>query len=352
MNIPSEDIKEIVDGLKNDNYRFEDKTVLLTGCAGFIGRILVSYFEYLNRKVLEQPVHVLLVDNYIISDRLNTADPHLTFVNHDITQPFATKIDPKQPIDWIINAAGLAAPKDYLRFPKVCMDVGYLGTRNILDLAHWKETENVLLFSSSEVYGNPDPANIPTKETYNGDVPTLADRGCYDFSKKNAEVWSYIYYKYDRVKSTIIRPFNVFGFNNLERDTRVLPSFIYKILKGQPITIYGDGEQTRTYTYATDFIVGLIKTLLHGRPAQAYNIGNEKPEISLKDIVALLRRTLGVEVEVNFEPYPADYPKTEPLRRCPDISKAREQLGFEPAVSLEDGIVRFYTWAKENYLNK
>lgn len=351
MNLPEQDIKEIVVGLKNDNYRFEGKTILITGAFGALGRILISYFLYLNKNVFTQKCKVYMMDNLIISTKMEGIDDeNFIYINHDVTQNFGMKLPPNEPIHFILAAAGLANPSDYMRYPKLCLDLCYTGTINCLELAYHRQTEKVLIFSSSEVYGNPDDANIPTKETYNGNISTLADRACYDYGKKISEVNSFVYFKYHGVKSTIIRPFNVFHGNNIDKDKRVLPSFMKAILKKEPLIIYGDGLQSRTYSFAVDFIRGLILTLLHGRPAEAYNIGNPKPEINLIDLTEKMKKVLNIDFKVEKRPYPEmNYPKIEPLRRCPDVSKARDEFGFECKVSLDEGLLRFYNWSKENF---
>jgi UDP-glucuronate decarboxylase len=252
------------------------------------------------------------------------------------------------PVDYIIHAAGIASPFYYRAYPLETLEVAITGTRNMLDLAT-KHRARMAFFSSSEIYGDPDSRHVPTSESYRGSVSCRGPRACYDESKRVGETLCHIYHETFGTHSTTIRPFNVYGPGMQEADYRVLPNFASRIKAGQPLNVYGVGTQTRTFCYITDAIVGFLLTLTRGVSGEAYNIGNPLPEISMRDLVLMIERVLGRPVAHNVIEYPDSYPADEPLRRCPDIRKARLQLKYEPRVTLEDGLRRFLAWTDQNY---
>ena len=220
--------------------------------------------------------------------------------------------------------------------------------KNVLELARSSKAR-LLFFSSSEIYGDPDAQHVPTPESYNGNVSPLGARACYDESKRLGETLVRIYHTHFGVQGMIVRPFNVYGPGMQKLDYRVLPNFAAKMLSGEPVSIYGTGEQTRTFCYVTDAMVGFLLVILKGVPGEAYNIGNPKPEISMIDLVKTIQTVADTEISYNLIEYPDSYPGDEPMRRSPDIRKARLQLKFQPEVDLEDGLKRFLDWADQTY---
>lgn len=344
--IPIEDIKYIADKLGEDNLRFTNQTVLLTGSSGFLGTLFQSYFLYINEHVLKSPCKVVCMDNknnWI--GHYSSTFPNFKYVTHNIISPITPEIE-NDKIDYIINAAGLASPRAYEKYPKETMDVSYEGTKNVLSFASWNNTKSVLNFSSSEVYGTPPDSEVPTKESYVGQVDTTNLRSCYDVGKMCIETLSYIYNEKYGVNVKVVRPFNVIGYIQ-QSDGRVLPNFISNILQNKKIKIYGDGKQTRTFCWFSDFLVGAIKVLFHGGNSP-YNIGNQNNEISMYDLGKLLESISGKTDILELIPTPTVYLK-EPLRRCPDITKAKNELNYNPSIDLKTGIFKFYEWAKINY---
>ena len=218
----------------------------------------------------------------------------------------------------------------------------------MLNLAK-EQGAKLLYFSSSEIYGDPYDDNVPTPETFRGNVSSLGPRACYDESKRLGETISRIYYEQFGVHSVIVRPFNVYGPGMNKSDYRVLPNFARQIISGNTVKVYGTGSQTRTYCYITDAVTGFIKALLNGRPGEAYNIGNDSPEISVIELTKYINRIVEEEVKVELSAYPSSYPPDEPQRRCPDLTKSKEDLRFSPTVELERGLQKFFEWAKIAY---
>jgi len=251
------------------------------------------------------------------------------------------------PFDYIVHAAGIASPYYYRARPLETLDVAFLGTRSLLDLARANQAK-FTFFSSSEVYGDPDPNRIPITESYRGNVATFGPRACYDEGKRVGETLAHIYHEYFGVHTNVIRPFNVFGPGMGELDYRVMPNFASAIVGRRPLRIYGDGRQTRTFCYITDAIIGFFLVMLRGVPGTPYNIGNPAPEVSMQELAELFR-SLDPTTRICQADYPDSYPADEPRRRVPDISKARMQLGFLPSVSLLDGVTRYLEWARSNY---
>jgi UDP-glucuronate decarboxylase len=213
-----------------------------------------------------------------------------------------------------------------------------------------KHPARLLFFSSSEIYGNPDAAHVPTQESYHGNVSCLGARACYDESKRLGETLVRIYAEKFGVRGCIVRPFNVYGPGMQNLDYRVLPNFAAKILAGDPVNIYGTGNQTRTFCYVSDAIRGFLQVLLRGEPGEPYNIGNPEPEISMLELVETIKQALPErKVEYHIIEHPDTYPADEPQRRCPDITKARLQVGYAPRIELEEGLRRFFTWAEKTY---
>lgn len=342
------DIKEICDRLGEDARLFAGRRILITGARGFLGRYFTDVFLRLNSTVLRDPCEVVALDNFVTSGKLGTElprDRNFAFVEHDIIKPFY----PERPVDFIIHAAGIASPYYYRKYPLETLEVATTGLKNVLELAKRQRDTRLIFFSSSEIYGDPDPAHVPTKESYHGYVSCLGARSPYDESKRLGETLIRIYHQLHGVKGCIIRPFNVFGPGMQKTDYRVLPNFMAKILANEPVTVYGTGQQTRTFCYATDALVGFTKVLLHGVPGEPYNIGNPTPEITMLDLVKAIEEAIGSPVAYNVAEHPDTYPADEPQRRCPDITKAISQVGYEPKVGLVEGLRRHYDWAKQAY---
>lgn len=337
------DIQEIADRLGRAAYDFAGKTVLLTGGRGFLGRYFTEIFAHLNEHVLKKPVRLVVLDNLITAGK-EGADipphPHIEFIKHDVIQPFPWD----DPLHYVIHAAGIASPFYYRAFPLETLEVAIMGTKNMLELAT-RHQARFTFFSSSEIYGDPDPKHVPMQESYRGNVACQGPRACYDESKRVGETLSYIFHEKFGTHTNAIRPFNVFGPGMQETDYRVMPNFASRIKVGRPLNVYGTGNQTRTFCYITDAMVGFLLVILRGVPGEAYNIGNPKPEISMLELVKCIEKALGKAVAYNIIEYPDSYPADEPNRRCPDIRKARLQLRFEPAVELEEGLRRFLAWS-------
>jgi UDP-glucuronate decarboxylase len=347
--LPS-DIEEIARRLAQPAQDLAGKTVLLTGGRGFLGRYFTEVILELNRTVLKEPCRLVAVDNLITAGESGSRMPDLpnvTFLKHDVIRP----MDWDGPLDYVIHAAGIASPFYYRAYPLETLEVAITGTRNMLEFAR-RHHARFTFFSSSEIYGDPDSAHVPTPESYRGQVSCQGPRACYDESKRVGETLCYIYHEKYGVATTVIRPFNVFGPGMQETDYRVLPNFASRIKSGKPLNIYGRGSQTRTFCYVTDAMVGFLLVILKGVPGESYNIGNPDPEISMLDLVGRVEGVIGRPIARNIIEYPDSYPADEPNRRCPDIRKARLQLGYAAQVKLDEGLRRFLDWSQQTYVGE
>lgn len=366
------DVKEIVDHLPLGALeQLAGKHVLITGGRGFLGRYFTAVFQALNELHLkDRPVRVTCLDNFISAgeagrDVSGFTDPNVRFVEHDVIEPYRpgreiatgpSDIDnvdfEDERVDFILHAAGIASPAHYRAHPLETLEVATTGLRNSLELAKANPGCRLVFFSSSEIYGDPTEGNVPTPETYKGHVACLGPRACYDESKRLGETLCQIYAQKYGVHASIVRPFNVYGPGMQHTDYRVLPNFAAKIALGETLEVYGDGKQTRTYCYVADAIGGFLRVLLHGRAGEPYNIGNPEPEIPVSVLAArCLAITSPKRSVLSYEqkPHPASYPADEPQRRCPDIAKARSELGYTPRIDLDEGLRRFFSWAVEVY---
>ena len=341
------DIDEIAERLSGPAQDFAGKTVLLTGGRGFLGRYFMEVFNVLNQKYLKKPVKLVAMDNMITAGKEGAQVPeydNVTFIQHDVIQP----VKWKGPLHYVIHAAGIASPFYYRAYPLETLEVAITGTKRMLELADAHKAR-FSFFSSSEIYGDPDPKHVPMGESYRGNVSCQGPRACYDESKRVGETLCYIFHTKNGTHTNTIRPFNVFGPGMQETDYRVLPNFASRIKAGKPLQVYGTGNQTRTFCYITDAMVGFLLVVLKGVPGEAYNIGNPKPEISMVDLVKRIEKISKHKVAYDVVEYPDSYPADEPNRRAPDIRKARLQLAYEPSVDLDEGLKRFLDWSDTVY---
>jgi len=297
--------------------------VVITGAAGFIG-------SHLSEALLDRGYAVLGVHNLLTGDLANIA--HLTnrefvFVKHDVTN----YIHVDGPVDFVLHWASPASPIDYLELPIPTLKVGALGTHKALGLAKAKGARFVLA-STSEVYG--DPLEHPQKETYWGNVNPIGPRGVYDEAKRFAEAMTTAYHRYHGLDTKIVRIFNTYGPRMRIHDGRAVPSFIAQALRGEDVTVFGDGDQTRSFCYIDDLVDGVIRLMLSDQN-DPVNIGNPQ-EMTIEAIARTIIRMTGSQSPIVYRPLPIDDPKV----RQPDITKARHLLGWEPTVPLEQGLVK------------
>lgn len=350
IDIVNEDLKEISEEIKDISPKLEGKTILLAGGAGFLGKYIVSTFDYLNKNSLkDNPCKVIVLDNLLSGLRENVQEnENIRFIQQNISKKF--QLSGK--FDYIIHAASLASPVFYNKYKLETIDAGYLGTRNLLEIAKKNNLENYVHFSSSEIYGNPLSQFIPTKEDYLGNVSCNGPRSCYDESKRVGEALTATYREAYGIPTTIIRPFNTYGPGMRLDDGRVISNFVVAALKGQEIPMYRGGSQTRTFCYIADATAGYFKALLSpGNGERVFNIGNDKPEVTMNQVAELTLNLVGNKnAKIKYigkENAMAVYhDNVDPDRRCPDLTRARIVLNYSPKVTLQEGVKKFIDWAK------
>ena len=306
--------------------------VLITGAAGFLGSHLCDRF-------LADGHSVVGLDNFVTGHPDNIAhlsgNPNFSFVRHDISTYTYVAGD----LDGVLHFASPASPIDYLELPIQTLKVGSLGTHNALGLALAKKAR-FFLASTSEVYG--DPLVHPQTEDYWGNVNPVGPRGVYDEAKRFAEAITMAYHTYHGVDTRIIRIFNTYGPRMRPRDGRVVSNFIVQALSGEPLTVYGDGSQTRSFCYVSDEVEGIYKLFMHG-DHNPTNIGNPD-EYTVKQLAELVVELTGTSMPITYVPLPTDDPKV----RKPDITRARTMLGWEPSVHVRDGLARTIEYFKQH----
>lgn len=341
------DIEEIAKSIKAIANKLDGKTIVITGGSGFLGRYILGTLIFLNKNVLNKPCKIISIDNYITSSgsKISDKEKYVKYIKHDVTKPL--NIIGK--VDYIMHAAGIASPIYYQKYQLETIDVAVNGTRNMLELAKMKKVKSFLFFSSSEIYGNPTSDAIPTKETYNGNVSSIGPRSCYDESKRLGETLCMTYYSVYKTPIKMVRPFNVYGPGLRANDYRVIPTFIFNGIKGKVIPVHENGKQTRTFCYISDAVSGFFKVLLSEKNGQAYNVGNADNEIDMNQLAKILNKIFDNKLNIKNISYPKDYPQGEPQRRCPDLSKIKNELGYNPRVNLEEGLKRTLSWCRQNW---
>ncbi|MCE6988118.1 UDP-glucuronic acid decarboxylase family protein [Dyadobacter sp. CY323] len=304
------------------------KRVLITGAAGFLGSHLCERF-------LKEGMYVIGMDNLITGDMRNIEhlmpDPNFEFNHHDVTK----FVHIPGELDYIMHFASPASPIDYLKIPIQTLKVGAMGTHNLLGLARVKKARFIIA-STSEVYG--DPLVHPQTEDYWGHVNPIGPRGCYDEAKRYQEAITMAYHRYHELETRIVRIFNTYGPRMRLNDGRVLPAFIGQALRGEDITVFGDGSQTRSFCYVDDLVEGIYRLLMSDYSLPV-NIGNPV-EITIGQFAEEIIKLTGTDQKVVYKPLPQDDPK----QRQPDITKAREILGWEPKVTREEGLKITYDY--------
>lgn len=343
------DLNTIVEDVSDLSKKLEGKTILISGGSGFIGSYINAVFYLLNKKVLQKKCKVISLDNYITGSKKNflidIKDKNFRFLHHDVRLPLVLN----EPIDFIIHAAGLASPFYYKKYPLETIESAILGAKNLLELSRITRPKSFLFFSSSEIYGDPDPEHVPTPETYAGKVSSIGPRACYDESKRLTETLCTIYHQIYQTPIKIVRPFNIYGPGMKHTDYRVIPTFLYSALRGKNLPVHDKGNQTRTFCYVTDAITAIFKVLLKGKPSEIYNIGNDSPEISMYELASIICEIVDTGVKPRRKSYPAHYPAGEPQRRCPDLTKIKKELNYEPKVDLKEGLKRSIEWFRSEY---
>lgn len=355
-----EDLSYICGNLKEEFAGMAGKSLLITGGAGFLGYYLVQAALHFNKaQGRDQPVRVTVWDSFIRGTpewlRNLAGTPNLVVEHRDLIEPLP---DPMPEFQWIIHAAGIASPPFYRKYPIKTIDANIKGIRSLLDYSvaqadRGKPVEGFLFYSSSEIYGDPTPEWIPTPEHYRGSVSCTGPRACYDESKRFGETLCVVFAQQHGIPTKIARPFNNYGPGLKITDKRVIPDFVRDILAGRDIVMYSDGKPTRTFCYSADSVTGYYKVLVKGHAGEPYNVGTERPEISMTELAEKIieygRDLFSYRGRLIHKPNPeANYLVDNPNRRCPDIAKARAHLGYNPTILVDQGLRRSMNWYHHN----
>lgn len=358
-NVVDIDLAYICRHLEQEFGAMAGKRLLITGGAGFLGHYLVQSLLHWNRIQPERAITLTVYDSFIrgVPEWLKrcSTESTLNVVKHDIRDPLPVNMGDYQ---YLIHAASIASPTYYRKFPIETMDANVNGLRSLLDYClrqkeNGKPVEGFLFFSTSEIYGDPSPECIPTPETYRGNVSCTGPRACYDESKRYGETLCVNFSERYQLPIRIARPFNNYGPGLKITDGRALPDFVRDVLAGRDIVLLSDGAPTRTFCYVADAVVGYYKILTGGKNGEAYNIGVETPEISIRELADRVTSLAGslfgyMGKVVHKVSVDKNYLVDNPNRRCPVIKKARTDLGYNPSITLETGLTHSLIWYREN----
>lgn len=317
------------------------RTLLITGAQGFLLSYAADLVAAFNAVSGQPPCRLILVDNLLSGNA--TRLTHLrdrndvVWLDHDVSRPLS--ID--GPVDYVIHGASIASPMVYRQYPLETIAANVDGTRHLLELARSKNAAGVIVMSSSEIYGDPEPSAIPTPETYRGSVSCTGPRACYDESKRLAETVATTYHRLYGLPVKIIRPFNVYGPGQRLDDQRVFPDFLRAALSGGPIIMFSDGLATRSFCYVADAIDAIFRVLLTAPSGEAYNVGNDEVELSMRALADHFVDVTGGAISVEYRnSADKDYTTDNPQRRCPDLTKLRTACGWAPQIGIQEGIRR------------
>jgi UDP-glucuronate decarboxylase len=351
------DLDYVCENLRDEFSKMAGQRVLMTGGAGFLGYYMVQSVLHWNdhRASAGDKIHMTVFDNYVrgvpvwLESLKGRKD--LTLTRLDIRDPLP---NPMPELEYIIHAAGIASPTYYRAYPLETMDANIDGLRRLLEYARARRDagrafNGFIFYSSSEIYGDPAPDMVPTPEDYRGNVSCTGPRACYDESKRYGETLCVVFAKYYNVPVRIVRPFNNYGPGLKISDRRVIPDFARDVMAGRDITMLSDGKPMRTFCYVADAVVGYYKALVRGRAGEPYNIGVDRPEISMKDlaerVVATARELFDYSGRVVMQSSTEnDYLVDNPNRRCPDMTKSNTELDYHPTILVDEGLRRSLTW--------
>lgn len=337
--------------------RFANATILVTGAAGFLGYYLSHFFCRLSDFGL-RPKSVLLLDKFVLGrpewiDQLAAAYPFVTVYNFDVATDRLETIPGALAADYVLHMASIASPTFYRKHPLITLDANIWGLRNLLDACRGTALKGLLFFSSSEIYGDPAPEAIPTKEDYRGNVSCVGPRACYDEAKRFGETLCWVFANTYGTPVRVVRPFNNYGPGMSLTDRRAPADFAQCVFGGRDIIIHSSGTPTRTFCYVADAVIGYLKALLYSQ-YDVFNVGIEKPEISVRQLAEHFRiageKLTGYQGRVIFQAAEdKDYLTHNPERRCPDITQARTKLNYQPSIHVNEGVERFlkFLWHEQ-----
>ena len=344
------DLGSIHEALSSKKNRFAGATILITGCAGFLG---FYFMNYLARYAAELKIEKIIgLDTFLLDkpkwlDQLLATYPAVVELHHfDISRDDLSKITGAEKARYVLHLASIASPTFYRQYPLETIDANIWGLRHLLNFfQNRKSLEGLLFFSSSEIYGDPDAANIPTAEDYRGNVACVGPRACYDASNRFGETLCQVFPEKYGVPITVARPFNNYGPGMRLGDKRLPADLASCVLQDRDIVLYSNGSPTRTFCYITDAVIGYFLCLLHGK-FEAFNIGIETPEITVKQLADYFQlagqKLKSYKGTVRFEvSSDTSYLSHNPQRRCPIIAKARQVLNYNPQISVQDGVHRY-----------
>lgn len=355
--IMQQDLTRILEGLSAEEQgRFKNSTILITGGAGFLGFYFINFFTHYQKELGIK--RLICLDNFQVGypqwlQQLSQEGKVELHKFNVITDDIAT-VPGAEEADYIYHMASIASPIFYRKYPIETLDANIWGLRRLLDFYCEKPIKGLVFYSSSEIYGDPTPENIPTPESYRGNVDCQGPRACYDEAKRFGETMCYLFHQKYNMPITIIRPFNNYGPGMRLNDARVPADFANAIRLNKDIEIFSDGTPSRTFCYISDAITGYIKALLYASKGfEAFNIGMDKPEITIRQLAEIYteagRELYGYTGKAKFAiSEDADYLKNNPNRRCPVIEKARTLLGYNPQVTVEQGVRYFLEYIKES----